>query len=105
MFGWEAWLEPNDVDAAKLKGGPVFSDASLCLDAAAAGQGVFLAWETLATDAIKAGRIVAPLPGRFTTGLSYWFVEPEKHRNRVSVAHRMPQRFLTAWAQKVAGII
>lgn len=55
----------------------MFSDASLCLDAAIAGQGVFLAWETLAQDALAMGRLVAPFPGRFGTGILYWFVEPK----------------------------
>ena len=77
MFGWDVWLKPNDMSEKSLGDGPVFSDASLCVDAAAAGQGVFLAWETLAEDALKAGRLVAPFPGRFRTGISYWFVEPK----------------------------
>lgn len=74
MFSWNDWLVPNGFDETLLGDGPVFSDASLCLDAAIAGQGVFLAWETLANDAVRAGRLVAPLPGRHRTGLSYWFV-------------------------------
>lgn len=77
MFGWDVWLRPNDLSEEILGEGPVFSDASLCVDAAKAGQGVFLAWETLAQDALNSGQLVAPFPGRFTTGISYWFVEPE----------------------------
>ena len=60
--------------------GPVFSDASLCLAAAAAGQGVFLALETLARDALDQSHLVAALPGRFPTKVSYWFVEPVGHK-------------------------
>lgn len=74
MFGWNAWLGPNGLDEAILGDGPVFSDASLCLDAAVAGQGVFLGWETLACDAISMGRLSAPFPDRYGTGISYWFV-------------------------------
>lgn len=74
MFGWNAWLGPNGLDESILGDGPVFSDASLCLDAAVAGQGVFLGWETLACDAIAMGRLVAPFPDRYETGISYWFV-------------------------------
>ncbi|MEM9552361.1 MAG: LysR substrate-binding domain-containing protein [Pseudomonadota bacterium] len=80
MFGWDVWLSPNGMSEDQLSDGPVFSDASLCLDAAVAGQGVFLAWETLAQDAIAMDRLVAPFPGRFPTGISYWFVEPEGPR-------------------------
>lgn len=80
MFDWNVWLSPNGMSEDQLSDGPVFSDASLCLDAAVAGQGVFLAWETLAQDAIEMGRLVAPFPGRFPTGISYWFVEPQGRR-------------------------
>ena len=74
MFGWNAWLHPNGLDESILGDGPVFSDASLCLDAAVAGQGVFLGWETLACDAISMGRLIAPFPDRYATGIAYWFV-------------------------------
>lgn len=80
MFGWDVWLKPNGLNEDVLGDGPVFSDASLCLDASVAGQGVFLAWETLAADALQMGRLVAPFPGRFRTGISYWFVEPKGQR-------------------------
>lgn len=85
MFGWDVWLGPNGMSEADLNDGPMFSDASLCLDAAIAGQGVFLAWETLAQDAITAGRLVAPFPGRFGTGISYWFVEALGQRRPAAV--------------------
>lgn len=75
-FGWDIWLTPNGAPNDLLCDGPVYSDASLCLDAAIAGQGLFLAWEPLATDALAAGRVVPALPGRFPTGDSYWFVAP-----------------------------
>ena len=87
MFGWNTWLAPNGLDENMLSEGPAFSDASLCLDAAVAGQGVFLAWETIACDALEAGRLVAPLPGRYPTGLAFWFVvgahtrKPQNVRN------------------------
>ncbi|QBY02542.1 LysR family transcriptional regulator [Rhodophyticola sp. CCM32] len=85
MFGWDVWLKPNDMTEDDLAEGPVFSDASLCLDASVAGQGVFLAWETLAADALQAGRLVEPFPGRFRTGISYWFVEPKGQRRSRTV--------------------
>lgn len=76
LFSWDHWLGPNGATEDLLGDGPVFSDASLCLDAAAAGQGVFLTLETLAQDAITTGQLVPALPGRFPSGISYWFVEP-----------------------------
>ena len=68
----------------------VFSDASLSLDAALAGQGVLLAYPVLASWALKEGRLVAPLPIRVETGMGYYFVtapgQPEPRK--VSVFKR-----------------
>ena len=85
MFGWNTWLAPRGEDESLLGAGPTFSDGSLCLDAAIAGQGVFLAWETLACDALDAGRLVAPLPGREPTGFAYWFVTARQRRKSPSL--------------------
>lgn len=73
-FGWNIWLKPNGLDDTILGDGPTFSDGSLCLDAAIAGQGVFLAWETVACDALRFGRLVAPFPDRYRTDYAHWFV-------------------------------
>ncbi|MGY6706867.1 MAG: LysR substrate-binding domain-containing protein [Rhizobiaceae bacterium] len=73
-LGWQIWLDRFGIDEADLPEGHGFTDASLCLEAAIAGQGVMLAWQTLAHDAIAAGRLVAPFPERASTGLGYWLV-------------------------------
>lgn len=73
-FDWDIWLSPFGLTSSDLHVGPTFSDASLCLDAAVAGQGIFMAWETLAHDALAAGRVAAPFEGRFATGAAYWFI-------------------------------
>lgn len=85
MFEWDLWLNPNDMSENQLGNGPEFSDAALCLDAAIAGQGVFLAWETLAQDALAMGRLIVPFPGRFKTGISYWFAESDDRRRTPQV--------------------
>lgn len=74
MFSWNTWLKPNGLDEDVLGPGPTYSDGSLCLDAAIAGQGVFLAWETLACDALRFNRLVAPFPDRYATKFAYWLV-------------------------------
>jgi DNA-binding transcriptional LysR family regulator len=74
LFGWQAWLAPHGLDPARLKPGPTYADGSLCLDAAMLGQGVFMAWETLANAALQRGQIAAPFPDRVPTGAGYWFV-------------------------------
>jgi LysR family transcriptional regulator, glycine cleavage system transcriptional activator len=85
MISWDTWLRPNGLDESVLGDGPIFSDASLCLDAAVAGQGVFLAWETLACDALAFGRLATPFPDRYPTGISYWFVTPRTVRRAHAV--------------------
>ena len=74
MFTWKTWLDLFGLDESILQDGPTFSDGSLCLDAAIAGQGVFLAWETLAVYAVKSGQVIAPFPERPATGLGYWLI-------------------------------
>lgn len=98
MFGWETWLGPEGADPAILQDGPVFSEASLCLDAAMAGEGVFLAFETLCHDALERGQVVAPLPRWHGTGLAYWLVSA---RDR---SLSLPQRRFRGWLrQALAG--
>ena len=42
MFTWEVWMREAGLSGATLSTRHVFNDASLCLDAAIAGQGVML---------------------------------------------------------------
>jgi len=71
---WATWLAPHGIAECELADGHSFTDAALCLDAAIAGQGVMLAWQTLAQYAIGAGQLVAPFAQRAETGLGYWAV-------------------------------
>ncbi|WP_372841253.1 LysR substrate-binding domain-containing protein [Phaeovulum sp.] len=77
IFGWQDWLAPAEPKSGDLPDGPVFSDASLCLDAAISGSGVFLAFETLAVDALAHGQIVEPFSRRRATRNSKWLVTAE----------------------------
>ena len=74
------WLAPLGLNAAKLQDGHSFTDASLALDAAIAGQGVLLAWQTLAADALRAGQLVAPFPERTATGIGYYAITSSRRR-------------------------
>jgi DNA-binding transcriptional LysR family regulator len=84
---WSNWLDQFGIDEAELKDGHSFTDASLCLDAAIAGQGAMLAWHTLAHDAIAAGRLVAPFRERAATDLGYWLVTSANRRKPPKVRH------------------
>jgi DNA-binding transcriptional LysR family regulator len=93
-YGWEDWLAEGEPAAADLPDGPVFSDASLCLDAAVSGSGVFLTFETLAVDALANGRLVEPFSRRKATGNAYWLVTAAGQRPSQPV--RLFRRWLKA---------
>jgi len=87
---WDAWLAPFDLAERDLGPADSFTDSALCLDAAIAGQGVMLAWQTLAVDALAAGHLVAPFRHWCDTGNAYYAVtsptRPETPRVRAFVA-------------------
>jgi LysR family glycine cleavage system transcriptional activator len=71
---WRLWLAGQGAPDLPLAAGPVYSDAGLCLEAAIAGQGVTMAWPTLAADALKSGVVRVPFAGSVDAGESYWLV-------------------------------
>ena len=82
---WDTWLEPLGLRDRDLTIGNSFNDSSLALDAAIAGQGVMLAWQTLAHDAMAAGCLVAPFRERVITGYGYWLVTSATRREEPKV--------------------
>ncbi|AIC26371.1 LysR family transcriptional regulator protein [Rhizobium etli bv. mimosae str. IE4771] len=80
MFSWEVWMREAGLSGATLATRHVFNDASLCLDAAIAGQGVMLAWQTLAAFALAEGRLAAPFGIRARTGFGHYFITAEGAR-------------------------
>ncbi|MBW6421100.1 LysR family transcriptional regulator [Rhizobium sp. XQZ8] len=74
MFSWDIWLGEAGLSGASMATRHVFNDASLCLDATMAGQGVMLAWHTLATYALEQGRLVEPFDIRARTGNGHYLV-------------------------------
>ncbi|MCP4315787.1 MAG: LysR family transcriptional regulator [Hyphomicrobiales bacterium] len=86
MFAWDVWLAPNGLTMDILNEGPVLSNASLCLDGAIAGLGIFLAWEPMATDAMNAGQLAAPFPDRHPSGMAYWLIEAEQEPKNASAS-------------------
>jgi LysR family transcriptional regulator, glycine cleavage system transcriptional activator len=79
-LSWSLWLKKYSIAESDLADGPVYSDAALCMDAAIAGQGVMLAWQTLANDALSEGRLVRPFRHVIASGLTYWLVTPSHRR-------------------------
>lgn len=81
MFSWEVWLREAGLSGEVMEQRHVFNDASLCLDAAIAGQGVMLAWQTLAVYALEQKCLVDPFGIRVATGFGHYFVTPEGQRD------------------------
>jgi len=93
---WFRWLEiaaekmiPTMVQ--HLRKGARFASSSLLLKAAIAGQGVALARERLADQALKTGALVQPFPEKVELGTAYWLV------TRAGIEPRRPVRLFSAW--------
>lgn len=97
MFSWEVWMREAGLSGATLATRHVFNDASLCLDAAIAGQGVMLAWQTLAAFALAEGRLAAPFGIRARTGFGHYFITAEGAREPKKV------KDFKAWIREEMG--
>lgn len=71
---WDVWLKAFGMTEKDLGPADLFTDASLCADAAIGGHGVMLGWQTLAADAMNAGLLVRPFPEMVGTGAAYYAV-------------------------------
>lgn len=80
MFSWEIWLKEAGLAGVQMSTRHIFNDASLCLDATIAGQGVMLAWQTLAAFALEQGRLVKPFALEASTGMAHYLVTPAGSR-------------------------
>lgn len=84
---WDAWLAPFGMSEADLGPADLFTDASLCADAAIGGQGIMLGWHTLAVDAMRSGLLVAPFPHSVDIGSAYYAVtSPNRPESRQVLA-------------------
>ncbi|APO73912.1 LysR family transcriptional regulator protein [Rhizobium etli 8C-3] len=100
MFGWEVWMQEAGLSGSAPATRHVFNDASLCLDAAIAGQGVMLAWQTLADYSLQAGQLAVPFTIRAKTGFGHYFVTAEGAREPKKV------RDFKAWIrEEMAGTV
>lgn len=71
---WALWFRALGIEDVDPWRGPGFSHSNMVIQAAIAGQGVAVVGETLATDELKAGRLVRPFPETLPTDYSYYLV-------------------------------
>jgi LysR family glycine cleavage system transcriptional activator len=74
---WESWLAAAGAEAVDSSRGPRFSHASIALIAAEQGQGLALGSDSLAADALAAGRLVRPFALSLLVAFAYHLVYPE----------------------------
>ena len=94
---WRTWLLAAGVQGVDPARGPVYTEASMLVQAAAAGQGVALARGVLAADALIAGRLIQPFELRLPTEYAYYIVSPESKADRLKIVS------FTEWLLKEAA--
>jgi LysR family transcriptional regulator, glycine cleavage system transcriptional activator len=83
---WSKWLEAVDVTTADVDRGPIFSQASMAIDAAVDGQGIALARTALAAWDLRAGRLVRPFALALKAPYAYWIVCPKSTADLPKIA-------------------
>jgi LysR family glycine cleavage system transcriptional activator len=73
---WNDWFKSIGLDLAEPRRGPLYTEPTLVLQAAIAGQGIALARGALARPAIEAGDLVRLFPRGARTRFSYYIVYP-----------------------------
>ena len=79
---WAAWFEAAGVSAGEPRSGPEYSDSSLLMDAAAAGEGVALARAMGVVDRLEAGDLVRLFDIAIADERSHYFVTPQGARDK-----------------------
>ena len=86
---WRNWLGLEGAAAIDANRGLTFSDMSLAIDAAVAGQGVALARSALAARDLIAGRLVAASASRKPADFAYWIVRPKDRARGAKIVRFM----------------
>ncbi|MGF1595220.1 MAG: transcriptional regulator GcvA [Kiloniellaceae bacterium] len=88
---WRSWLQAAGVTDVDWRRGPGFSDSSMVIEAAAAGQGVALGHRWLAAADLESGRVVMPFGPVIPSKFAYYLVSP------AALAERRRVRLFRAW--------
>lgn len=78
---WAAWFEAAGVSAGEPRDGPEYSDSSLLVDAALAGEGIALARGLGVIDRLKDRSLVRLFDISIPDERSYYFVRPSSKRD------------------------
>jgi len=88
---WRNWLRAAGVEGIDYQRGPGFSDSSMVIEAAAAGQGVALGHRWLAAADLEGGRVVMPFGPVVPSKFAYYLVSP------LAVAEHRRVRLFREW--------
>lgn len=83
---WQPWFGEAGVAIDEPRDGPLYEDAGLLLEAAAAGEGVALARGLLVARDLASGRLVAPFPTKVGDQSAYYLVRPAAPRRANAAA-------------------
>lgn len=77
-LSWPVWLEMAGVADLRPAGSIAFNQYETAIRAAVDGQGVALATLALVADLLRQGKLLAPLPQRFSNPRSYYLLLSER---------------------------
>ena len=83
---WELYLRSCTTANINVSAGLVFSENSLCLDAAARGQGVAIGDDFLAASHLSEGRLIRPFGSALLSGNAYYLFVPDGASKHPSVS-------------------
>jgi LysR family glycine cleavage system transcriptional activator len=85
LVEWRLWLLAAGVEGIDLNRGTFFTDSSMLVQAAVAGQGVALGRSVLVEDEIAAGRLIRPFSLSLPVEYAYHIVYPETSAERPKI--------------------
>src|SRR5262249_37551974 len=82
---WAEWFKAAGIDGVDVTRGLRFNSADHALDAASEGAGVLLAYDLLAYDDLRRGRLVIPVHFVLRSERAYFFVCPKSRKEHAHV--------------------
>ena len=80
---WAAWFDATGVSAGEPRDGPEYSDSSLLIEAAQAGEGVALARGMGVADRLRDGTLVRPFAQVIEDERAHYLVRPKGRRDQI----------------------